>query len=156
MPNFPYNYVGPQGTVGPASLYVTRTYMEMVRGVENIRRWSRKGGTHTTADGDAIQAAIVASAVQIEARIGRRYKLPLTNSSSRDASVLQWAAERMASYETYIGRGLQEDDPTGNMLKQQRDEALEMMDNYAQSDSGYAFDADEIDEDLRHAPALVV
>jgi phage gp36-like protein len=138
--------------------YVTQAYMETVRGSVNIRKWSNKGGSQSTVDIDAVNAARADSTLEINGILMKRYTIPLVNTSATDVARLRKWAERIASYLLYIGRGLQEDDPTGNQLRTEYSDTIAEVTAFADPSraSNQSLDAEEISRALGHAPRLVV
>lgn len=136
--------------------YVTQDYMEIVRGVRNIKIWSNKGGTQTTTSVAAVDAARSAARVEIDGILMKRYPIPLTNASDTDLLRLQKWAERIASYLLYIGRGLQEDDPVGNQLRTEYKDTIEEVGRFGEPANLEVLDADEYEKVTPNAPRLVM
>lgn len=111
--------------------YVDQAYLEQVYDVENIRSWSRKGGSGAT-DTLAVQAAIDSAEDQIDRRLAFRYVLPfvMLSLTTADVQTLKRLAARIAVYELYKARGLRDDDAVGNLLTKDRDEALAELETY--------------------------
>jgi phage gp36-like protein len=118
----------PGGAVGR---YVDQAYLEQVYDPENIRSWSRKGGSGST-DTLAVQAAIDSAEDQIDRRLAFRYVLPFVvlSLTTGDVQTLKRLAARIAVYELYKARGLRDDDAIGNLLTKDRDEALAELETY--------------------------
>jgi phage gp36-like protein len=118
------------GVASASGKYVTQADMEAVRGAENIRKWSRKGGDDETTDGGAVQRAIDDAENEIDGRLRLRYLVDLVNDadggpiSVTDAATLRRWAEAVASYRVYLARGFADDDPVGNKLKAERNAVL--------------------------------
>lgn len=132
-------------TTPTGDAYNTQADMETVRGTTNIQKWSKKSGA-AGYDVPAIEFAIQNARNQINLRLGNRFQLPLvadadgTPLSSATREILRMWGEKLSSYELYISRGLDtEDDPTGNVLKTDRDEALAEIGKVV--DGSLAFDA---------------
>jgi phage gp36-like protein len=122
--------VGTPVVIAQAGLYHTQQDMIVDKGQDNIEKWSNKGGSGGI-DVAAVNQSIVEARNQIDEQLRRAFIFPLVMGDGESApdgtvlSSLNSISRKVGEYELYIARGLDvEDDPDGNVLKTDRDEAL--------------------------------
>ena len=144
--------------------YVDQAYLELIRGVDNMRVWSNKGGNSAATDVPAVNEAVARAQNKVNSILGSRYSIPLTNVdglggdiSADDFATIRRLAEPIASFELYRARGLKDRDPVGKLLQQEYTEALDELEMFADLANGRILrSALLLDVSGGRAPELVV
>lgn len=140
------------GSGSAVGKYVLQTDLESFYDPEVIRLWSRKGPTEQATDVPAVQRAIDTAEALIDAKLKKRYVMPIDPLEAIDLSVLMPIARSLAAYELFFSRPVASADEEAISLKSQRKAALEELKLY--TDGLQYLEAEQIDR-TPQAPGVV-
>lgn len=142
----------PDTSDGAIGTYVSQLDLETFYDPEVIRLWSRKGPTDQTTDIAAVQKAIDTADGLINAKLKKRYVLPIDPLGVSDLNVLMPIARTLAAYELFFSRPVANADEEAISLKSQRKAALAELELYVNGTQ--YLDAEQIDR-TPQAPGVV-